>query len=55
MAAAQSKPHLLPAMLAGLVGLLWLAQDMGWLASGLPLGPISILVMALALIRYAYN
>ena len=55
MANTQPKPLLLPSLIVGLVGLLWLAPEMGWLPTRLPLGPLSVLVAALALMRYAYN
>jgi hypothetical protein len=41
--------------LLGFFGLLWLAQDMGWLPTALPLGPLSVIIAALAMIRYAYD
>ena len=49
------KALLMPALLVGLAGLLWLAQEIGWTPSALPLGPISVLVVSLAMIRYAYE
>ncbi len=48
-------PLLWPALLVGLFGLLWLAQEIKWLPSSLPLGPVCVLVTALALVRYAYE
>ncbi len=48
-------PLLWPALLTGFFGLLWLAQEMGWLPTNLPLGPMSVLIAALAMVRYAYE
>jgi hypothetical protein len=45
----------MPAFLVAVVGLLWLAEDAGWVHASLPLGPISILIISLVLIRYAYK
>lgn len=50
-----TRPLLWPALLAGFFGLLWLAQEMGWLPTRLPLGPLSVLIAALAMVRYAYE
>ena len=49
------KALLMPALLVGLAGLLWLAQETGWMPGSLPLGPVSVLVVSLAMIRYAYG
>lgn len=48
-------PLLWPALLLGFFGLLWLAQDIEWLPTNLPLGPLSAIIAALALVRYAYE
>ena len=50
-----SPPMLWPALLVGLFGLLWLAQEIKWLQTDLPLGPVAIIITALALVRYAYD
>jgi len=55
MAFAPPKPMLWPALLVGLVGLIWLASDTGWVKIDLPLGPFSVLIIALALTLYAYG
>ena len=55
MALKPSKPLLWPAVLVGLTGLLWLSAEMKWLPIDLPLGPLSVLVISLALMLYAYE
>jgi hypothetical protein len=55
MANRSSQPLLWPALLVGLTGLLWLASDLKWVPIDLPLGPLSVLIIALALILYAYD
>lgn len=55
MAIKHPKPLLWPALVVGLVGLLWLAAEMGWAPINLPLGPMSVLIIALALMLYAYE
>lgn len=39
-----------PALLCGLLALVWLAQEMKWLNATLPLGPLSLLAAALAML-----
>jgi len=55
MAMKSAKPLLWPALLVGLVGLLWLAAEVKWVPIDLPLGPLSVLVISLALMLYAYE
>ncbi|MDE1797964.1 MAG: hypothetical protein KGH63_00975 [Candidatus Micrarchaeota archaeon] len=43
-----------PALLVAVVALAWLGQEMNWLATGLPLGPLGMLLIALTLAVYAY-
>ena len=50
-----NRPLLWPALLLGFFGLAWLAQDIGWLPTNLPLGPLSVIIAALAMVRYAYE
>lgn len=55
MALKSSRANALwPAFIVGGVGLLWLAQESKWLATNLPLGPLSVLIVALALVYYFY-
>lgn len=53
--APKSKPSvpIWPALLIALVGLVWLGQSMQWIGSSLPLGPLGMLLTALALVFYA--
>ncbi|MFA5108413.1 MAG: hypothetical protein WC492_02690 [Candidatus Micrarchaeia archaeon] len=41
-----------PAVIVALLSLLWLAAEMKWINSDLPLGPFALLAVSLALIIY---
>lgn len=43
-----------PGFFVGAMGALWLAQEIKWLPTSLPLGPLSIVGVSLALVYYFY-
>ncbi len=53
MASKTKQSPLWPAALVVLLGLAWLGQEMSWIPTSLPLGPLDLILTGMALAYYA--